>query len=162
MRRWEVSMSMSSQESLFWPGTYPIMKTLCIRGGGRSWVWRAWSWTWLMGKFISPKFSKFGCSKCLVTHATTTLLLISAWENTPAALIFIENSLLDGRSWPLLYEIYSSTSLKEVKSGKDPKGWEKVPWKLIESDVKMKAHESESERGCDFTDVYCLICPQDI
>jgi len=52
----------------------------------------------------------------------------------------------------LPYEIYCSTSLKDVESGKDLKEWEKVPWKLIESDVKVKVHESESERGCDFTD----------
>ena len=47
------------------------VKTLRIRGEGRSWVGRAWSWTWLMEKFTSPKFSKFGHSTCHMINTHT-------------------------------------------------------------------------------------------
>jgi len=70
-----------------------------------------------------------------------------SWFQTGKHTFYLtKNSLLDGRSSPECYPIkyivqQVGKRLKAVKSGKDPKGWEKVPWKLIESDAKVKVKE---------------------
>jgi len=85
-----------------------------------------------MEKFRSPRISKFGHSTCHVINSHTCDNSSSSDFSTGKHTYLTKNSLLDGRSSPECYPIkyivqQVGKRLKAVESGKDLKGWEKVP-----------------------------------